>query len=103
PPSSSMFMFPLPSTLLLFFSNLRAPSKIYTLSLHDALPILLDRGNNSPDNKGHPNQASHNFRNMQAGSAGNHDKGQSTNCIMRSMLQIDIGIQCAFFYQINGH
>src|SRR6266508_6587934 len=34
-----IFLHPLPSPLLLFFFNDTPPTEIYTLSLHDALPI----------------------------------------------------------------
>src|SRR5262249_59001511 len=33
-----------PASVLLFFPNPTAPPEIYTLSLHDALPIWLGRG-----------------------------------------------------------
>src|SRR5262249_59996026 len=40
PPSTSFSVLSLPSFLLFFFFNDTATTEIYTLSLHDALPIL---------------------------------------------------------------
>src|SRR5437868_12833061 len=38
----SLVLLPSPSLFLFFFFNATAPTEIYTLSLHDALPICCD-------------------------------------------------------------
>src|SRR5438445_8439719 len=50
-----------PSAFLIFFFNATAPTEIYTLSLHDALPICPEGGDrilvHRPDREVHPPQA----------------------------------------------